>query len=212
MFVWIWFALFLDFFAIAAQELFIPSFLLLFPLNFLCGPRCSCALIFLFCLLHFAFLLAQFHLEDFRALFLVITIILNHEPTFQCLSSFNSLALFSRLLAAFPSPSSSIPHSPLVLQWFESPLLFQFVMQVDSVLPVKSGLCFSGAHLNVSTREVSRFLESSLFPLTSTPKRKKIFKITQVILDKSLQYVSYQLTNLYLIINWGLHNRFWQSF
>lgn len=111
LFFWIWLIGLGIFFPIAAQHPFIPRFLLLFPLNFLCGPRCSCALISLFCLQHFAFLLAQFHVEDFRALFLAITIILNHKPAFQCLSSSSNLALFRHLLAAFPSPSSILPHS-----------------------------------------------------------------------------------------------------
>lgn len=68
---------FFDFFATAAQQLFVPRFLLLFLLNFLCGPHCSCTLISLFCLQQSAFLLVQFHLEDFRTLFLVITVILS---------------------------------------------------------------------------------------------------------------------------------------
>lgn len=71
------------YFPIAAQHPLIPSLLLLFPLNLLCGSLCSCALMSLFHFQYFALLLAQFCLEDFRTLFLVIKRILNYKPVFQ---------------------------------------------------------------------------------------------------------------------------------
>lgn len=108
LFVWIWFADFWMFLQLLHNTSSSPGFFCYFPRIFFVDLIVAVHWFPFFCLQY----LAQFHLEDFRSLFLMITIILNHlESAFQCLSNSNSLALFRHLLAAFPSPSSILPRS-----------------------------------------------------------------------------------------------------
>lgn len=141
----------------------------------------------------------------------------------KCLASSNTLALFRHLITALPSPSSKlffhmlVRHDlsthPLGLTMLWPTLTLPVYQVAGPVLTVKSRPCFPGAYLSMFCRKVSKlFLELSAFPLTTRPKRKKWNELTQFTLDKSLQCVSYQLTNLWLIINWGFNNLFRQSF